>query len=171
MSFADAMAWIEAKADEFNAAEPRILEGRSRAADVARALPKGSIERAEAGKIVERWSKMLRDFYTARNRYNAIASRVPGLEGLGVLPVVPLAVAAGVIAVAASMALILRKLTAEERALRLLERGRITPAEAIELAANIEGGRAPGLFGALGGQYVMPLALAAGAAFLFLRPR
>jgi hypothetical protein len=113
---------------------------------------------------------MLSDFYTTRNRWNAVAERVPGLEGLGIVPVVPIALAATVIAVAGSMALVLRRLTAEERIVRNLERGSITPAQAIELAANIEGGR-PGLLGAIGGGALVPLALAGAAAWFFMGRR
>ncbi len=166
----DAMVWIQSKGSEFNAAGPKILAGRAAAADVARALPRGSTERAEAGETVNRWSKLLSDFYTARNRWNAVAERVPGLEGLGIVPVIPLALAATVIAVAASMALLLRRLTAEERIVRGLERGTLTPAQAIQLAANIEGGK-PSLLGAIGRGAMVPLALAGAAAWFFLGGR
>lgn len=166
-ALSDAMQWVQSKGAEFNAAGPRILAGRGRASEVARSLPRGSPERAEAGKIVNKWSKLLEDFYTARNRWNAVAERVPGFEGLGIVPVIPLALAATVIAVAASMALVLRKLTAEERVLRQLERGQLTPAQAVQLTANIEGGR-PGLLGAIGGGAMVPLALAGAAAWFFL---
>lgn len=169
-ALSDAMVWIQSKGSEFNAAGPKILAGRTAAADVARALPRGSPERAEAGETVDRWSKLLADFYAARNRWNAVAHRVPGLEGLGIVPVVPLALAATVVAVAASMALVLRRLTAEERVLRQLERGTITPAQAVQLAANIEGGK-PGLLGAIGGGAMVPLALAGAAAWFFLGGR
>ncbi len=166
----DAMVWVQSKGSEFNAAGPRILAGRTAAANVARNLPRGSPERAEAGETVDRWSKMLGDFYTTRNRWNAVAERVPGLEGLGIVPVVPIALAATVIAVAGSMALVLRRLTAEERIVRSLERGSITPAQAVELAANIEGGK-PGLLGAIGGGALVPLALAGAAAWFFMGRR
>lgn len=169
-ALSDAMQWVQSKGSEFNAAGPKILAGRAAAADVARALPRGSRERTEAGETVNRWSKLLSDFYAARNRWNAVAERVPGLEGLGIVPVIPVVLAATVIAVAASMALVLRKLTAEERVLRQLERGRITPAQAVQLAANIEGGR-PGLLGAIGGGAMVPLALAGAAAWFFLGGR
>ncbi len=164
------MVWVQSKGSEFNAAGPRILAGRERAAAVARRTTPGSPEREEAGQVVNRWSKLLSDFYTARNRWNAVAERVPGLEGLGIVPVVPLALAATVIAVAGTMALLLRRLTAEERVVRQLERGAITPAQAVELAASIEGGR-PGLLGAIGGGALVPLALAGAAAWFFLGGR
>ncbi len=169
-ALSDAMQWVQSKGSEFNAAGPRILAGRTAAANVARALPRGSPERATAGETVNRWSKMLGDFYTTRNRWNAVAERVPGLEGLGIVPVVPIALAATVIAVAGSMALVLRRLTAEERIVRSLERGSITPAQAVELAANIEGGK-PGLLGAIGGGALVPLALAGAAAWFFMGRR
>lgn len=169
-ALSDAMQWVQRKGSEFNAAGPKILAGRAAASTVARALPRGSRERAEAGATVNRWSKLLADFYTARNRWNAVAERVPGLEGLGIVPVVPIALAATVIAVAASMALVLRRLTAEERIVRGLERGTLTPAQAVELAANIEGGR-PGILGAIGGGAMVPLALAGAAAWFFLGGR
>ena len=159
----EAMDWVQRKGSEFNAAGPKILAGRAAAADVARALPRGSAERTAAGETVNRWSKLLGDFYTTRNRWNAVAERVPGLEGLGIVPVVPIALAATVIAVAGSMAVVLRRLTAEER-------GTLTPAQAVELAANIEGGK-PGLLGAIGGGAMVPLALAGAAAWFFLGRR
>jgi hypothetical protein len=164
------MLWVQSKGSEFNAAGPRILAGRAAAADIARALPRGTPERAAAGETVDRWSDMLSKFYAARNRWNAVAERVPGLEGLGIVPVVPLALAATVIAVAGSMALVLRRLTAEERIVRGLERGTLTPAQAVQLAANIEGGK-PGLLGAIGGGALVPLALAGAAAWFFMGRR
>ena len=54
--------------------------------------------------------------------------------------------------------------------MRLLERGAITPSQAIELAANIEGGKV-GLLDNLGGGQFVPLAIAAAVAFLFFRGR
>lgn len=166
----DAMQWVQSKGSEFNAAGPKILAGRAAAANVARALPRGSVDRATAGETVNRWSKLLADFYTTRNRWNAVADRVPGLEGLGIVPVVPIALAATVIAVAGSMALVLRRLTAEERIVRGLERGTLTPAQAVELAANIEGGK-PGLLDMIGGGAMVPLALAGAAAWFFMGRR
>ena len=58
------------------------------------------------------------------------------------------------------------RLTAEERIVRGLERGTLTPAQAVQLAANIEGGK-PGLLGAIGGGAMVPLALAGAAAWFF----
>ncbi len=166
MTIGEAMDWVRNRGREFGEARDRIVQGRERAAVVARSLPRGSTQRATAGKVVGRWSELLADHTRTFNRWNAVAARIPGLEGLGVVPVVPLALAGTVIAVAVSMAFILRRVTAEERALRLLERGRITPAQAVELAANIEGAR-PGLFGAIGAGNMIPLALAGAAAFFF----
>ncbi len=166
----EAMDWVQRKGSEFNAAGPKILAGRAAAANVARSLPRGSPEERAAGETVDRWSKLLADFYTTRNRWNAVANRVPGLEGLGIVPVVPIALAATVIAVAGSMALLLRRLTAEERIVRSLERGTLTPAQAVELAANIEGGK-PGLLGAIGGGAMVPLALGAAALWFFMGRR
>ncbi len=167
---ARALEWTRAKGGEFVDAHDRILAGRERAASWARGLPAGTQERADAGRTVQRWSDLLADHSATWTRWNRIARRVPGLEGLGVVPVVlPAIIAAGVIAVAGSMAVILRKLTAEERALRLLERGRITPAQAIELAANIEGGRA-GLFGGAVPGWLIPAAAVAGL-YVYARSR
>lgn len=147
MSLDDALAWIRSRLAEFRNAGPRILDGQHAAAVYAGSLPDGSPERAEARKVVERWGALLRAHQDALNRWDALKDRLPALGQLGQLGavpiVVPVAIAASVIAVAVSMQLILRRLTAEERALELLQQGRITAEQAVELAKNLEGGRSP----------------------------
>lgn len=171
MTIRDALDWINAKGQEFGRAHDRIVRGRERAARWARTRERGSAEREAAGETVARWSKLLADHSAAMVRWQKIASRIPGLDGnLGLIPVVPIAMAGTVIAVALAMSVILRRVTAEERALALLESGRISPAEAIELAKNLEGGRS--LMGGVGTGLgaVAPL-LAAGAVAFFLMRR
>lgn len=164
MTLNDALAYIQNKGREFAESGPRIHDGMHAAAVYAGSLPQGP-DREEARKVVGRWGDLLRAQQTALNRWDALADRIPGLDGmLGVFPVVPVALAASVIAVAASIGIILRRLTAEERALRLLQQGRITPAQAVELAKNLEGkGPTATLFG-------MPawLPIAAGVGLYFL---
>lgn len=169
MTIQDALDWINAKGEEFGKSHQRIMRGRERAASFARVLPRGSIEREQAGVTVDRWSELLADQQRTMARWSRVASRIPGLDGnLGIVPVIPLALAGTVIAIAVSMAFILRRLTAEERALALLESGRITPAEAIELAENLEGGRM-GVGFAIGG--LLPLVAAGAVAFFLMRQR
>ncbi|KKK98943.1 hypothetical protein LCGC14_2637700 [marine sediment metagenome] len=169
MTIDGALDWINAKGEEFARAGRRIHDGMHRAAVYAGSRPAGSEARAEARKTVERWGALLRAHQTALNRWEAVASKIPGLDGsLGIIPVIPIALAGTVIAIAVSMALLLRKLTAEERALKLLEQGRITPAEAIELAQNLEGGRMGFGLGSFG---AVPVLLAAGAVAFFLMRR
>lgn len=149
MSPGEAAEWLRSKAREFRGLGPRILDAQHRAAVVAGRLPQGSPERADARRLVVELGKSLTDHQTTLNRWDALVARLPFLapdDALGILPVIPLAVAGTVVAVATSMALIFRRLDAEERAVRLLERGRITPAEAVQLTRSIEGGRRP-LFG------------------------
>ncbi len=165
MTIQQALDWINAKGEKFALAGPEIHDGMHRAAVYAGTQPEGSAERQDAREMVERWGDLLRSHQNTLNRWEAVASRIPGLDGnLGIVPVVPLALAGTVIAIAVAMAVILRKLTAEERALKLLESGRITPAQAIELAENLEGGGG----GLLGGLQSIPVLLAAGAVAFFL---
>lgn len=167
MSAAEALAWISERLGDFRMLERRILNGMHEAAVRAGATPEGP-QRDAARATVRRWGSLLTSHQSALNRWDAIADRIPGLSGLGIVPVVPLAMAAAVVAVAASMALIMRRLTAEERLMAQLRSGDITPEQAVDIAAQLEGGRA-GLFG--GGMVgIVPLALGAGA-LLFLARR
>lgn len=170
MTLQDALDWISAKGSEFGRAQGRIIQGRERAARWARTRAPGTEEREAAAETVDRWSKLLADHSAAMVRWQRVAGRIPGLDGtLGLIPLVPVAMAGTVIAVAVAMSLILRRVTAEERALALLESGKISPAEAIELARNLEGGRS--LMGGVGAGFgaVVPLVAAGAVAFFLMR--
>lgn len=154
----------------FRALDRRILDLQHRAAVYTGRQPRDSSERKAGRALVESVGALLRSHQATLNRWDALASRLPFLtqgDGLGILPLIPIALAGTVIAVAASMALIFRRVTAEERAVRLLERGQITAAEAIQLARQIEGGGRP-LFGGLP---VWLIALAVGGYFFYARVR
>jgi hypothetical protein len=81
--------------------------------------------------------------------------------------VVPVAWAGAVIALAGAMAWIFRRVTAEERALELLEAGQVTPAEAIRIAEAV--GRPPSLIGGAPIQLATLAILAAGGWWLYRR--
>lgn len=143
MTAGEAGEWLRTRGQAFRALDRKILDLQHRAAVYTGRQPRDSPERKAGRTLVESLGSLLRSHQTTLNRWDALVSRLPFLApdaGLGVLPVIPVVMAATVIAVAASMALIFRKTTAEERAVRLLERGQITPAEAVQLARQIEGG-------------------------------
>lgn len=170
MTAGEAGEWLRTRGQAFRSLDRKILDLQHRAAVYTGKQPRDSAARAAGRTLVESLGALLRSHQATLNRWDALVDRLPFLApdtSLGILPVIPLALAATVIAVAASMALIFRKVTAEERAVRLLERGQITPAEAVQLAREIEGGRAP-LFGAFP---VWLIALAVGGYFLYARAR
>lgn len=168
MTAAEAVEWLKLKQAEFMVADRRITAGRSQAVEYARAQPEGSPQRAKAHEVVERWSKLLQSYYTTRNNWNAVKGKIPGFGQLGAVPVVlTAAVATAVVAVAIAMALILRRLTAEERAMALLKSGRITPAQAIALATELEGGG--GFIGSSIFGVPVWLLLAAGGAYVYTK--
>lgn len=170
MTAAEAAEWLRSRARAFRGLDRRILDTQHRAAVYSARQPAGSPERADAKKRVEGLGALLQLHQRTLNRWDALVSRLPFLapdDALGILPLIPLALAGTVLAVATSMALIFRRLSAEERAVRLLERGRITPAEAIQLTRQIEGG-GRALFGF---PPLLLLALGVGGYFLYQRAR
>lgn len=169
MTASEAAEWLRSRARAFRDLDRKILDTQHRAAVYAGSHPAESPERAAGKKLTVALGALLRSHQTTLNRWDSLIDRLPFLapdDGLGILPIIPLALAGTVIAVAASMALIFRRLDAEERAVQLLERGRITPAEAIQLTRQIEGGGR-----ALFGLPLWLLAVAGGGAFLYARAR
>ena len=169
MTAGEAAEWLRTRARAFRTLDRKILDLQHRAAVYTGKQPRESAERTAGRTLTESLGRLLRTHPTTLNRWDGLVARLPFLapgDGLGVLPVIPLALAGTVIAVAASMALIFRKVTAEERAVRLLERGSITPAEAVQLTRSIEGGGRP-----LFGFPVWLLALGVGGYFLWARAR
>lgn len=169
MTAAEAGEWLRDRAQAFRVLDRRILDTQHRAAVYTGKQVRGSAKQAAGRKLVESLGALLRGHQTTLNRWDALVDRLPFLapdDTLGILPLIPLALAGTVVAVATSMALIFRRITAEERAVRLLEQGTITPAEAIELTRQIEGGGRALLGGIPLG---MIAALGVGAYFLFVR--
>lgn len=169
MTAGEAGEWLRGKAQAFRVLDRKILDTQHRAAVYSARQPEGSEGRAAGRRQVESLGALLRLHQATLNRWDSLVSRLPFLapdDGLGILPLIPLALAGTVVAVAASMALIFRRITAEERAVRLLEQGTITPAEAIQLARQIEGGGRP-----MFGFPLWVIALAAGGYFLYARAR
>ena len=166
MTAEGAANWVRQKARDFEALGPRILDLQHRAAVYANeAREAGEAEEAaRARELVEHIGRLLRAHQGVANKLIVLAGTIPGLTSpatLGLVPIViPLAMAGAVIALAGAMALIFRRVTAEERAVALLEQGKITAEEAIELAGSLEGGG-----GLLDGLLGIPrwLMLAAGA--------
>lgn len=169
MTAGEAAEWLRTRGEAFRGLDRKILDLQHRAAVYTGQQPRDSAKRAAGRTLTESLGQLLRSHQTTLNRWDALVARLPFLapgDGLGVLPIIPLAMAATTVAVAGSMALIFRKTTAEERAVRLLERGQITPAEAVQLARQIEGG-GRALFGAFP---VWLIALAVGG-YLYARAR
>jgi len=170
MTPTEAGEWLRGRVRAFRVLDRSILDAQHRAAVYTGRQERGSEKHAAGRQLVESLGGLLRGHQTTLNRWDALVDRLPFLapdDTLGILPVIPLAMAGTVVALAASMALIFRRVSAEERAVRALERGTITPAEAIALTREIEGGGRP-LFGGLP---IGLLAVAAGAYFLFVRAR
>ncbi len=146
MTAEGAAQWVKDKAQAFEQLGPKILDLQHRAAEyTAKARAAGNEVEANGGRrVVEGIGELLKAHQSVSNNLELLAGAIPGLArttALGVIPlVIPIALAAGVVALAGAMALIFRRVTAEERAVILLERGEITAAEAVELAKNLEGG-------------------------------
>lgn len=167
MTAEGAAQWIREKAIQFEELGPKILDLQHRAAEyTAKARAAGDEAEAAGGRrLVESIGFLLRAHQSVLNQLTLIAGAIPGLVKspvtLGIIPlVIPIAMAAAVIALAGAMALIFRRVTAEEKAVDLLEAGSITAVEAIELVKNIEGGG--GLLEGLTGAPQLLLLAAAG---------
>lgn len=124
----------------FLSLEPKILEWQHRAAIAAgKYKAEGRPELAELAKDVIRELGALNIAYgRARDDLVALIQKVPGL---GAPVLVPVAYAAAVITLAATVAAIFRKATAQEQMLEMLEAGTLTPEEAARLKIQ---GAAPG---------------------------
>lgn len=126
---------------------PQLLDLMHRAAEIsAQARQDGDTARYETAQET---LMRLRDVRATWIRLSTQVDRYVDLvPGLGAIPVVPIAYAAAIVALAGSVAAILRKSTAEEAVIKQLEKGSITPEEATELVRHIEGGgKPPGVLG------------------------
>jgi hypothetical protein len=168
MTATESAGWIADRVDDFRALDRRILDLQHRAAVWTAGQLDGSSLRAQGRDIVEALGGLLRFHQSTVNRLDQVAGALPDSWGLGALPVVvPVAWAGAVIALAGAMAWIFRRVTAEERALELLEAGQVTPAEAIRIAEAV--GRPPSLIGGAPIQLATLAILAAGGWWLYRR--
>lgn len=132
--------WLRARWSAFVALEGTILDLQHRAAvAAAQARERGDQEGyAEGVATIRRLGELGRQHLQALDRLRELAGVVPGLQGLGAFPLVPLAWAAAVISVGTAVAWIFGRVGAEERVVRLLEAGRLTAGEARDILENIE---------------------------------
>ncbi len=145
----EAGEYVERNVSKLSALTTKLAQMQHRAAVIlgtARRAGDTETER-EAQASFNRIAALRIELGRARDRYDAMRGLIPGwLPGLGnPLPVIPIAVGASVIALAAAMYAIFRKTSAQEQILNMLERGQITHAEAERLMS--EAAKAPtGLF-------------------------
>lgn len=168
-SASDAVGWIRDRLAEFRALDRRILDDQHTAAVFTGAQPAGSARHAAGRASVEAFGALLRAHQAVLNKWDQLVPELPApARTLGSVPVIVPAIAAAVIAVAASMAWIFGRVTAEEETLRALRAGEITPEQAIELTENIEP-PPPLVASAVAGATLPLLVAAAAAAYLLLR--
>ncbi|MEE8177705.1 MAG: hypothetical protein V3T65_06900 [Acidobacteriota bacterium] len=136
---AQAGAYVQGKIKAFLALDTTITAMQVRARNVLRAASeKGDVPGVrEAGQVLYDLSELRNDYNGTSGRVRDLLAKLPGLApegtGLGVVPVIPLVLMAVVVAVSIAMASIFRRSNAAERALRLVEEGVLTPAEAAAL--------------------------------------
>lgn len=134
---AEAAAYLQGKVLAYAKLNVRIAEMQVRARYTLKAASvKGDIPAVrEAGQILYDLSELREDYDKTGGKLRDLLEKLPGLEpaGLGIVPVIPLALMAVVIAVALAMAAIFRRANAQEKALALVESGVLTPAEAARL--------------------------------------
>ena len=131
-----ATVYLQGKLNDFRALEPRLADMQHDAALLAAAARERDPSKVdEAMRLVESIGTLRVEHGETLDRLNSLIESVPGLG----LPIIPLALAATAIAIAASMAFIFRKVSSEEAALALIEKGLLTPDEARQLRAGIGG--------------------------------
>lgn len=132
-------AWVRDRWDAFRALEPRILDLQHRAAVAgAHALQVGDAEgNAEAKRAIERLHALGQLQLATADKVRELAQKV-GAGGLGAVPLIPLAWAAAVISACVAVAMIFRRVDAEEQIVGLLEAGQLTAQEAGAILGNIE---------------------------------
>lgn len=138
--------YIQGKIDAFRALGSRLLAMQHQAALVeAAARDVGNTDsQLRARDLREHIAETYREHGETMDKLDAIIAKVPGL---GALPVIPVAIAASVIAVATSMAFIFGRSKEAEQQLDLIARGVLTPEEVARLER--ERGLSAGLFGGL----------------------
>lgn len=129
-----AAAWIRSRWNAFLSIEPGIADLMHRAA-VARAESDDPETRDQALRSIERLRQLSLMHGWVVDRVRGIAGLIPapGMAGLFAWPAV-------VVAVAVSIAWIWTRYDAEYQVVELLERGRLTAAEARTILDEIEGG-------------------------------
>lgn len=127
--------WLRSKWRAFLQLEPAILNLQHRAAVASYAAQeRGDARTAALGKeSIERLGELAQLHLRAVASMRTLQSKVPGLSGLGALPLVPFAYVAAVLALGAMVTWIFSRVGAEERIVRLLEAGRLSAEEAERL--------------------------------------
>lgn len=158
----DAVQWIHEHYQRFLALGARIANMQARAAAAQDAADSAAdYERARAADEIAGALQRLRARWAwTADRFRWIAEHVPGL-GLGVVWIVPVAISAVAIVVAAGAALLMRQADLAEDALRMIEEGSLTPEQARGLGVDISGSPLFGFGGGFG------TAIVAGAALYF----
>lgn len=139
-----AAQWIRDRWNEFLGLYPSLLDLQHRAAVVAaRALQEGDQETHDLAKAaVQRLADVVRVHQAAVAKFEELGAMVPGLtQGLSGI-VVPLAAAAAVVALAATVAYVFSRESAEQRIVQMLEAGQLTTDEADRILSQV--GPAPG---------------------------
>lgn len=151
---AQAAAYVQGKVREFIGLDSRIANLQERARFTLKAAgEKGDVPAVrEAGQILYDLSELRTDYDKTGGRLRDLLEKLPGLgpsTGLGIVPVIPLALMAVVVAVSIAMAAIFRRANAQEKALALVESGVLTPEQAARLRPG-PGGMFAGLAPAAG---------------------
>ncbi len=167
--------WIKSKVRGFRNLEGTLsmamhqaaqLEGRARAAGL-------DAQAADAKALREQATALFLDYDGVATRLDVLLSRVPGL---GVIPLaILIASGASIVALAAAMAAIFRRSTAQEKALDLVAAGVLTPEEAQQFEYERRGTLFGGIGGTagIGGLVGLTIAMAVGLPLLadLLRPK
>lgn len=163
-----AAGWIDTKIREFFDLERRLgIEFHQAAQLEAAARAAGNLSaEAEANRTRNAAFELILDYDRVKGRLEALIERVPGLGAIPVL--VLIAAGAAIIAVAAAMAAIFRRATAQEAALELIAGGVLTPEEAAQLKLERSGALFSGLgmAGGIGSLIALTVAIGVGLPIL-----
>lgn len=135
-----AVAYIKGRWAAFVALERSLLDLAHRSAVVsAEAERRGDLVDHELARQSVARIVGLRSLHDrALRTFDGMRDAIPSFQGLGALAVVPLALVGTVLALAAMVTFIFARVGAEERIVRLLEAGQLTPEEAARLLENAD---------------------------------
>lgn len=130
-----AVEYLRGRWRAFVALERTMLDLAHRAAvAAAEAERRGDLVDHElARQSVARIAELRTLHDRALRMFDSVRDSIPPLQGLGQFPLIPLALVGTVLALAAMVTFIFSRVGAEERIVRLLEAGQLTPEEAARL--------------------------------------